>query len=108
MNLADRIARLEAKLRPAEHSNTPVFMVTLDRGDPSQPFSIEHDGETWTQAPHEPLDQFNARARAAALSKFRPTGKHPVLFLVAKRPPLTREQWIKKWGPSGAEMADVD
>lgn len=96
MNLNDRIARLEARLQP--NMNIPVFMVVMDgRGDCSQPFFIEHEGSTWTQEPGEPLANLQERAKQAALRSFRPTGRFDTLFLVARRPGLTQEQWMTRY-----------
>lgn len=103
MNLSDRIARLEARLKP--NANVPVFIIQMDesRGDSSQPLFTEHAGVRWTHdETAETVEEFKERAKAAALKIFRQTSKLDALWLFVQRPRLTKDQWLAKYGPEKA------
>ena len=86
MNISDRIARLEERLRAAGQTNVPVFIVTMDDGgDKAQPLFVELGGKTWWQEPEESAEDFKERVTSAALAVFRPKGKFTPLFLAAQR-----------------------
>lgn len=98
-NLAARIAKLEqARQHEAEHLTAPVFTITIQRGDQSQPLTIKHELGTWTQQPGETAQQLHERAKADALPRFKPAGRLSALFLVAKRPSLGRDKWLELYG----------
>lgn len=86
MNLADRIARLEAKLLASSSPVVPVLRIALNDGaDASLPYCVEHDGATWTQAAGESLEALMDRAQAEALRAYVPSGEFPCLCLIAER-----------------------
>lgn len=90
MNISDRIARLEGRLRAAAQAKFPIFIVTMDGGgDKAQPLFAELDGNTWRQEPEESAEHFKGRATRAALAVCRPKGKFPTLFLAVQRPAPT-------------------
>jgi hypothetical protein len=88
MSLADRIARLEAKMLASANPVVPVLRIAMDGDDESLPYCIEHDGRTWAQEAGEPLASMMDRAEAEALRRFVLAGKFPVLVLVARRAPF--------------------
>lgn len=100
MNLSARIGQLETKLQP---SSVPVFSIVLGTGDDSQPYSVKHDGKTWTQEPGEDVHDLLERAKADALRTFRPHGNQKALYLVACRPRLTKDQWLDRFNPPGVQ-----
>lgn len=103
-NLATRIARLEDALHRQQSAQTvPVFTITIQRGDQSQPLTIEHELGTWTQQPGETAKQLHERAKAEALPRFKPSGRFHALYLVAKRPSLGRDKWLEMYGPPASD-----
>ena len=94
MNLGDRIARLEARLRPTLGQTVPVLtmQVAFSDSDKSKPLEINHGGQLWRQAEGESANAFKERAKAGALAAFKPSGRFPVLMLVARHPPKENAQ----------------
>ena len=90
MNLADRIARLEARFASSLPMPTPesfpVLAITL-RGEPEDegPYRIEHGGQQWEQRAGETVRELHARVHGEALESFESQGKYPVLITVAQQ-----------------------
>ncbi len=102
MNLADRIARLEARLRPLA-LYVPVVYVNPWRELTGSDDPIRHwccnDGRRWDREPGESDEAFMARAKAGALSGRKGPGPVAEIRLSALRPQITREQWMERHGP---------
>lgn len=89
MNIADRIARIEARLASASHLSRPVFFIALEDGDQNQPCVVEHAGSTWTQRDDESSRDLLHRAHADILniprtSRCLPEERFTALALVAR------------------------
>lgn len=102
-----RIKAIEERLNP-NVAAAPLFFVTLDRGNPSKPYSVEYDGETWTQEKNETFDEFRERAKAGALRHRPPIGRFAVIFLCATRPSFTEEEWLELYPDKPGEPWDSD
>jgi hypothetical protein len=97
-----RLMALEEQFGTA-NTIVPTFLIIMERGNPAKPYSIENDGETWTQGPDESLDDFKARAVAGAALQPIPKGRHPVRMLLATRPRFTKDEWLAVYGPDSKE-----
>lgn len=110
MNLANRIARLEAKFASTLPAPTPesfpVLAITL-RGDPEDkgPYSIEHDGKLWEQRSGETVAELHARVHSEALKSFDAQEEHPVLITVARQ--RSRVPDLREKTSPGATQTDV-
>jgi hypothetical protein len=86
MSLADRVAKLELRLRPS--AMVPIFMVELcgEDDEAGAPLLISHQGRDWQQEPGESSESFKERAMRAASAMHKAISPFPVLMLVATRP----------------------
>jgi hypothetical protein len=106
MGLSDRIARLEARLRPAPELGVPVTFANpwpeISGYDDPVEFWCCTDGRRWDRLPDESDEVFMARARTEALSGYKGPPAVAGIKLTALGPTLTSEQWMERYSPSAS------
>lgn len=103
MSLADRIARLEARLalRSAPALCAPVELCEAegtDRHPGTRAFIRVSDGSRWAQSAGEGLDAFRSRVVAEAANGARLLPGQSAIRVLALRPRLTFTQWAARYG----------
>lgn len=99
MNLADRITRLEAMLRPT--ATLPVVLEECDlfaHSGGHRTILRSRDGARWDQRPDETPDAFRTRVKAEARQGVRAAEGDTVIRLVMLRPQIGRDEWLATHG----------